>query len=97
MTQVSSPEHPNMEVDVAPLREAFLASGKSAADVALDLGWFRHSKGCGHLGDGSRVRRRLGITRQWTRGKARYQERCSYEMASQLARAIGVDPVDVDL
>src|SRR4051812_28234305 len=44
------------KVPVAPLREAFLASPLTAADVARELGWW-----AGKDADVSRVRRTLGL------------------------------------
>lgn len=67
-------------VEVAPLRDAFLRSGRSAAEVATALDW-RRLKRPGF--DGHRVRRYLS------------RERCDYATAVRLAEAIGVDPFEV--
>lgn len=94
----------NREVDLAPLREAFEVSGRSAADVARAMGWFCTNKFGGRgkpqtVADGPRVRRALGLRPEQT--KAGYppalRQRCSYEMAVRLAHAIGVDPHEVGL
>jgi hypothetical protein len=81
------------EIDLAPLREAFLRSGKTPADVARALGW-RKPNG---VADGPRVRRALGMRPAWSNGRKRLRQRCSYETAVKLADAIGVDPYEVGL
>jgi hypothetical protein len=88
---------PQCEVDLAPLREAFLRSGLTAGDVARTLGWTRTNYGR-RVNDSGRVKRYLGISPCQGGGQApRLRERCSYKTAVMLAEAIGVDPVDVGL
>lgn len=90
---------PGREVDLTPLREAFLASGRSAVEVAGALGWIHQGATTVKGRDGRRVLRALGI-RPYSRGHGRgmvYQQTCSYKRAILLAEAIGVDPVDVGL
>jgi hypothetical protein len=95
------------EVDLRPLREAFLASRLSADEVARRLGWMRFPRrrrggkvyGPHEEADGSRVKRALGL-RAHKSGQGsmpQLRQSCSYEMALKLAEAIGVDPVDVGL
>lgn len=81
-------------VDIIPLRQAFLRSGRTAGSIAIELEWFRR----GHP-DSNRVTRSLGISPyHQSRGRRpRCVERTSYERAVMLAQAIGVDPVEVGL
>lgn len=77
------------EMDVAPLQQAFLASGRNASEVARELGWTRP--------DGNRVKRVLGLS-NYSQGRGRRRRRresCSYEMYVEVARAIGVEPADL--
>jgi hypothetical protein len=95
------------EVDLRPLREAFLASRLSADEVARRLGWMRFPRrrrggkvyGPHMIADESRVKRTLGLRvhKCGRDSKSRLRQSCSYEMALKLAEAIGVDPVDVGL
>jgi hypothetical protein len=79
------------EVPIAPLREAFERSGLTAGDVARRLGWMRP--------DHKRVQRQLGIapTSRQSNSNPYYIESTSYARALELAEAIGVSPVEVDL
>lgn len=74
------------KVPVAPLREAFLASGHTAADVARELGWWTHG-----IGDGSRVRRTLGLV-PTTNGAGRrsYRTFVDAETVERIADALGL-------
>lgn len=75
----------------APLREAFLASGLSASEVARRVGWSKDG-----WVDASRVRRTLGLTDD--RGVKGYRSRramIAAETAANLAEAIGVMPWEV--
>jgi hypothetical protein len=73
---------------VAPLREAFLASGKTAPEVATAVGWFCK----GDQGDGSRVKRTLGISPE---SDGRCHETADYDTLWLLADAIGVQAWEV--
>jgi hypothetical protein len=74
------------------LREAFLASGRSAADVARFLGWEGSRGGA----DGSRVRRKLGILPGISpRGTRSHWRLIDWEAGSLIAEAIGVMPWEV--
>jgi hypothetical protein len=78
-------------VDVGPLREAFERSGVSRQELALRLGWLKP--------DGGRVSRALGMT-PYDPGHGlppRLRERITQDRATELARAMGVDPIDVGL
>lgn len=90
------------EIDLTPLREAFLARGERSVDVARRLGW-EDVRG---RADGQRVLRSLGVNpcyysipRGRNKGEKRrgYRRTTSYENAVRMARAIGVDPVEVGL
>lgn len=79
------------------LREAFILSGLSPGEVARRLGWWRTEKGR-RVPDGTRVLRVLGVrTVAGKRERGRRYRRVAYWTAERLARAIGVDPVDVGL
>lgn len=83
-------------VPLAPFQEAFARSGRSLRDVAEDLGWLVAGRP-----DERRIARALGLapmqgsrradgSRPWMTA-----ESVAYDRAVLLARAIGVDPVDV--
>jgi hypothetical protein len=83
---------------VDPLREAFLASGLTFSHIARQCGWVRYQRGL-EIGDATRVARLLGL-RDYKPGPGyprRVRERISYENATRLAEAIGVDPYEVGL
>jgi hypothetical protein len=87
-----------MLVPVAPLREAFERNGLTSTEVARELGWYETTPKKVRL-DTGRVRRTLGLRSEQTRanrGKG-YRQHVRYETALKLARAMGVDPVDVGL
>ena len=75
---------------VAPLREAFLASAVTAADVARSLGWWASDKV-----DTSRVKRTLGIYPDKTRGCVFYRTFTDVETIQRIADAIGISPWSV--
>lgn len=85
------------EVSVEPFQRRFEdleRQGVRAADVARKLGWTRPD---GHA-DGARVKRRLGLRPQINgKGKVSQNRQMSYEMASRLADAMGLDPFEVGL
>jgi len=84
-------------VPVAPLAEAMRRLGTTPRDVAIRLGWMITMSSRGKIykvADGPRVRRYLGLREESGGG---YRRHCHYETAVKLARAIGVDPVDVEL
>jgi hypothetical protein len=88
---ISVETHPQVEVDLDPIRRAFLESGRSACDVARDLGWLKADG----TPDANRVTRRLGLA-TYHPGHGYppcRQQRCSAETAVAFARAIGVEPV----
>jgi hypothetical protein len=74
------------------LREAFLASDRTAADVARALGW-----DSGHGADTSRVRRTLGLLDDIAgqRGHRSRRRLIDWETGSLIAEAIGVMPWEV--
>lgn len=80
------------KIDNTLLREAFLASGRTAYEVALRLGWYAGSKP-----DGTTVKRTLGLV-ETIGGHRRYRQyRCliDAETAGLIADAIGVAPWSV--
>lgn len=90
----------NQRVDVAPVRRAFLASGMSAAGLALRLGWIHDKDNEKHrvlVGDGSRVERRLGLRESTSHGRYYLAEDISLNHALKIADALGVDPEDLGL
>lgn len=83
-------------VPVAPLARAFEISGRSAGDVARELGWFRYRGTHGFTADGSRVRRALGLqTYPLGAGLSRYREHVDFDTALKLAAVLHVAPVEV--
>lgn len=85
------------KVDNELLREAFVASCKQAADVARTVGWLC-SKDDGRwvYGDGSRVKRTLGILPTVAgHGGSQFRRMIDAEVAEVLAEAIGVAPWEV--
>lgn len=66
------------------LRAAFLASRRSASEVALRVGWLSPRA------DASRVRRTLGITLSRAGGRQQYRRLIDVGTAERLADAIGV-------
>lgn len=80
------------KVDNAALREAFLRSGRSAADVARAAGWTFESGGR-IKPDSSRVRRTLGLIDDVSAGGWRSRRKLiDAETAEILADAVGVAP-----
>ena len=83
-------------IDNAPLREAFLraeAAGTiTAMEVARRVDWWAHSQSRGLKGDGSRVRRALGLLDDVSRSSGReYKSRratIDVDKAILLAEAI---------
>jgi hypothetical protein len=82
------------KVPVAPLREAFLASPMTAADVARELGWW-----AGRAADCSRVRRTLGLAPDISGSNGRkrisWRRLVDAETVQLIAEAIGVSPWSV--
>jgi hypothetical protein len=91
------------QVPVGPLRDAFLATGRSAGSVAMALNWKCTVRKPGRAPrecfDGPRVKRTLGLKPYKPRAgyPKRLRETVTYAMAERLARAIGVDPHEVGL
>jgi hypothetical protein len=86
-----APGYPG-KIDNTRLREAFLASGCTAHEVALQLGWY-----AGKKPDGTTVKRTLGLV-ETIGGHRRYRQyRCliDAETAALIADAIGVAPWSV--
>jgi hypothetical protein len=100
-TQAAIDARGQSEIDITALRDAFKASGKTAADVARGMGWTckisPRGKPARRVADGPRALRAMGCKPYHDRNGPRTKRTCSYEMAVRLAEAIGVDPVDVGL
>jgi hypothetical protein len=78
------------QVDVGPLRDAFERSGMSTTELAARLGWVKP--------DSNRVTKALGITPYHLgNGHKGLRGHIGHRMATELARAMDVDPVDVGL
>ena len=85
-----------LKVANKPLREAFLASNLTAADVARRMGWF--SRG---YGDTSRVRRKLGLRPETSSGRnekygPRHRHHIDVEHAEALGEILGVAPWELE-
>lgn len=84
-----------------PLREAFLRSGRSSASVARELGHLckqsRPLVDGTHVlrGDGSMVKRRLGLLRN--SGEVSAQRYMRESTALRYARVLGLDPHEIGL
>lgn len=76
------------------VREAFLASGRTATSVAQEIGWLSPCKQRNGTfnegGDGSRLLRALGLRMEWGSGKKRYRRMLDAEIAETIAEACGV-------
>jgi hypothetical protein len=87
-------------IEVAPIRDAFLASGISGNELARRLGWFRrHSVHGRVIPDQTRARRAVGVTPH-NPGHGyppRLRERVTEDMALRLMRALDLDPWEVGL
>lgn len=91
-------DSPHERVDVAPLRDAVLASGLTLGEIAVRLGWMRRDAKHRHpIGDESRLRRRLGLRPTTSKGKHQTSRYITYETAVKIARAAHIDPVDIGL
>lgn len=79
----------------APLQAAFERSGRTAAEVARDLGWRRRDG----TADGQRVLRALGLEARYGKGYVggRLARGCLPETAERLAGVLGLDPWEVGL
>lgn len=91
-------------VEVAPIRDAFLASGLSAYEVANALGWYEYKKKDRRYPkrvDSCRVLRTLGMRKTYESksrgGRVRYRTHVTYETAGQIARALNMDPWELGL
>jgi hypothetical protein len=78
------------------LREAFLASDRTASDLARSLGYFRIVKGR-QVADDAPVRRALGLRTYRRKGREMRQRFMHYDTAVRFCEALGLDPVDVGL
>lgn len=78
------------------LREAFLASERSASDLARDLGYYRSMRGR-QTADEAPVRRALGLRTYKSNGRVFRQRFMRYDTAVRYCEALGLDPVDVGL
>lgn len=79
------------KVPVAPLRQAFLDSPVTAADIARDLGWW-DSRGDA---DSARVKRTLGLVPDRKNGHQSRRRLVDAETVQLIAEAIGISPFAV--
>lgn len=77
-------------VYVAPLREAFLRSGRTQGQVAQEMGW-------AHVTVGTTLGLRPVATTKRGKRYESWRSTVTVEVAERLARAIGVDPHEVGL
>lgn len=90
-------------VPLGPFREAYerlaKTEGLTADGLALRLGWTRPAREGydGVRGDGTRVRRTLGLKHSYcSKTKKHYYRRyVSYDTGVRLQQALGVDPYEV--
>lgn len=86
-------------VPVDPFRDRFLLGASrgefNASDIAERLGWLKRDG----TGDSTRVLRAIGVRPETARrgGKPHLRKHMRYELATRMCRALGVDPVDVDV
>lgn len=81
-------------VPVEPLAAAYLASGLPLLEVCRRLGWRNPHQRT------TALRRALGLAPIWsphTRACTVWAKHIGYDQAVQIARALGIDPVDVGL
>jgi hypothetical protein len=81
------------DVPVEPLRDAFLRSGLSAAEVCRWLEWYRPDGGP----DTSRFRRALGLLPNSSHGRSRRARRIGVDRATLIADALSIDPWEVGI
>jgi hypothetical protein len=81
------------DIDVALLRDAFLRSGLTAAEVCRWLQWHRRDGGP----DTSRLRRRLGLLPSTSHGQRHVSKRIGIDTAALIADALSVDPWEVGI
>lgn len=82
---------PSDRVPVAPLTEAFLASGLPLAEVCRRLGRSTRTT--------TNLKRALGLAPCWNRTAqthTTWARRIGYDHAVSIAAALGVDPVELD-
>jgi hypothetical protein len=82
------------KIDNARLREAFRQSQRTATSVAWEIGWRcpDKRKTSGEKGDGSRLRRQLGLADDVDRDGRRRRRVIDAEHAALISTAIGVAP-----
>ena len=81
------------QVDIGPLRDAFLHSGLSASEVCCWLEWYRSDGGP----DTSRLRRTLGLLPITSHGRSVCAQRIGIDRAALIADALSVDPWEVGI
>jgi hypothetical protein len=81
------------DVDVTPLREAFLRSGLTASEVCRWLGWLRTDGGP----DTSRLKRALGLMAMTDHGQTRCARRIGVDRAALIADALSLAPHEVGI
>jgi hypothetical protein len=81
------------DIDVEPLRNAFLASGISAAELCRWLEWHKPNG----TPDTSRLMRALGLLSMTDHGRRRRARRIGVDRALLIASALSLDPHEVGL
>jgi hypothetical protein len=82
----------------APIRKAVqkaVREGDTYGSIAQRIGWTRRSHRGKTVGDGTRLKRRVGLARETKTNSLTRTLR--YDIAVRIIRAIGEDPVDYDL
>ncbi len=93
-------------VPLEPFRQAFQRSGLTAGQVAVRMGYVRAREKRGdEYGDATRILRLLNVVRQSNTvkngkhygGTFKHDDMIRYDVACRLAKALGVDPVDMGI
>lgn len=89
-------------IAVGPIANAVKTSSLSMDEIAFDIGMRKRVRKrggrMGESGDGTRVKRALGMSKVISRtGEKYYNSTIDYDLAVQIVRAAGVWPVDADL
>lgn len=83
------------KIDNTLMREAFLASGVSASELARRLGWGWDKDDSYWAPDISRVRRTLGINQDTGNGYRSYRTDVDASVVVQMCEALGIPPEEV--
>jgi hypothetical protein len=81
------------DVDVTPLRDAFLRSEVSLAELCRWLEWLKPNG----TPDTSRLGRRLGLLPSTSHGQRQVSKRIGIDTAALIADALSIDPWEVGI